>query len=82
MADQNSSSNSTNAFIKIQNPLFVHPSKSRGLNVTEKLIGSQNYRAWRRYVEIVLVSKWKLTFVQGLTSRPAVDVQKAEQWDT
>lgn len=34
-------------------PLFLHPSDSLGsLVVQEKLVGAQNYRSWRRSVEI------------------------------
>ncbi|XP_071714486.1 uncharacterized protein [Rutidosis leptorrhynchoides] len=66
-----------------QNPLFVHPSDGPGsLSIQEKLIGAQNYRSWRRSVEIGLSTKRKLGFVTGSVIRSATNAVEAEQWDT
>ncbi|XP_071718089.1 uncharacterized protein [Rutidosis leptorrhynchoides] len=65
-----------------QNPLYLHPSDGPGsLLIQEKLIGVQNYRSWRRSLEIALSSKRKLGFVTGSIPR-LVDVNEAELWDT
>ncbi|PWA63000.1 hypothetical protein CTI12_AA355130 [Artemisia annua] len=67
----------------IQNTLFLHPSDGPGtLMVTEKLIGAQNYRSWRRSVEIALSTKRKLGFIRGTVPRSMDDANLQEQWDT
>jgi len=56
-------------FFDLQNPLFRHPSKGAGSSsIREKLIGTKNYRSWRRNVEIALATKQKLEFIQGTIS--------------
>ena len=66
-----------------QNPLFLHPSDGPGtLMVTEKLLGAQNYRSWRRSVEIALSTKQKLGFIRGTVPRSVDDASLQEQWDT
>jgi len=44
-----------NSFAEMQNPMFVHPSDGPGsLDLKIKLIGSNNYRSWKRAMEIAL----------------------------
>nr|GEV44063.1 cysteine-rich RLK (receptor-like protein kinase) 8 [Tanacetum cinerariifolium] len=66
-----------------QNPLYLYlfdgPSS---LTVQEKLIGAQNYRAWKIALEIGLSTKRKLGFVKGTIVRYATDENLAELWDT
>ncbi|GJZ50579.1 cysteine-rich receptor-like protein kinase 8 [Tanacetum coccineum] len=75
------------------NPLYVHPSDAPGsLPIQEKLIGAQNYRSWRRSMEIGLSTKRKLGFVKGTIPRPpvvpippntaAVNAVNMELWET
>ncbi|GKB60306.1 retrovirus-related pol polyprotein from transposon TNT 1-94 [Tanacetum coccineum] len=75
------------------NPLYIHPSDGPGsLPIQEKLIGAQNYRSWRRAVEIGLSTKRKLGFVKGTVVRPpivpvppttdAMNAVNIELWET
>ncbi|XP_071727129.1 uncharacterized protein [Rutidosis leptorrhynchoides] len=67
----------------VQNPLFLHPSDGPGsLSIQEKLTGAQNYRSWRRSMEISLLTKRKIGFVTGTIVRSENDPVKAEAWDT
>lgn len=68
-----------NMYTELQNPLFIHPLES--FTIEDKLIGSRNYRSWKRAMEINLSSKRKLGFVTGIVTRPD-DPTKADKWDT
>ncbi|GKA41354.1 retrovirus-related pol polyprotein from transposon TNT 1-94 [Tanacetum coccineum] len=58
-----------------RNPLFLHPFDGPGLLcVQEKLVGAQNYRSWRRSIEIALSTKRKLGFIKGIVLRSLDDV--------
>jgi len=70
-------------YTELQNPLFVHPSdRSNSLGIEEKLTGVENYRSWRRNLEIALSTKRKLGFVHGTIAKPVDDPIKQEQWET
>ena len=74
-----SAERSRNSFAEMQNPLFVHPSEGTGsVDLRIKFIGSNNYRSWKRAMEIVLSTKRKLPFVHGTIARPSDDPVKEE----
>ncbi|KAL2933741.1 Retrovirus-related Pol polyprotein from transposon TNT 1-94, partial [Bienertia sinuspersici] len=66
----------------IQNPLYLHPSDSINSVQLDKLVGLNNYREWKRAMEITLAAKRKLGFVTGLIKKDESDESKAKQWDT
>jgi len=71
-----------NNFAELQNPLFVHPSDGPGsLDLKIRLNGSNNFRSWKRAMEIALSTKRKLPFVHGTLPRPTDDLIKGDQWD-
>nr|GFC01006.1 cysteine-rich RLK (receptor-like protein kinase) 8 [Tanacetum cinerariifolium] len=66
-----------------QNPFYLHPFDGPiSLTVQEKLTRAQNYRAWKRPLEIGLSTKRKLGFVRGIIMRSATDENLAELCDT
>ncbi|KAL2935935.1 Retrovirus-related Pol polyprotein from transposon TNT 1-94 [Bienertia sinuspersici] len=64
------------------NPLYLHPSDGCNTIAVEKLEGSNNYRGWKRSMEIALASKRKLGLVTGVIVRDKSDPVKQEAWDT
>ncbi|XP_071688991.1 uncharacterized protein [Rutidosis leptorrhynchoides] len=66
-----------------QSPLYLHPSDGpSSLAIQEKLSGAQNYRSWRKSMEIALSSKRKIGFVTGTVVRSGANTNEAELWDT
>ncbi|KAJ8444143.1 hypothetical protein Cgig2_029918 [Carnegiea gigantea] len=64
------------------NPLFIHPLHGpHPFNIGEKLLGSTNYRSWKRAMEMYLSTKHKLVFVFGTFPKPQDDHLKAAQWE-
>lgn len=68
--------------VDTQSPLYLHPSDGANSINVDKLTGPENYRSWRRSMEVALSSKRKLGFVLGTVAKSATDAAKGEQWDT
>ncbi|CAO2833852.1 unnamed protein product [Amaranthus hypochondriacus] len=52
--------------IESNNPLYLHPSDGSHSIVVEKLIGAENYRAWKRSFEIGLPQNENLVLLLQL----------------
>ncbi|KAL2928660.1 Retrovirus-related Pol polyprotein from transposon TNT 1-94 [Bienertia sinuspersici] len=68
--------------IETSSPLYVHPSDGSGTIAIEKLQGPENYRTWKRTMEVALSSKRKLGFVKGTVVKDSTDPVKIEAWVT
>lgn len=68
--------------IDVSSPLYLHPSDGNNFMAIDKLQGSNNYRSWKRSMEIALSSKRKLGFVDGTLVKDAADAVKKDAWDT
>lgn len=63
--------NSGTATIDVNDPLFLHPVDTPGINlISEQLTGTENYGVWSRAMLIALRAKNKLAFVDGTSRRP------------
>lgn len=69
-------------FADMQNPLFLHPSDGPTSISVTKLEGPGDYRSWKRSMEIQLLSKRKLGFVDGSVTKSKIDETEAAQWET
>ncbi|GJS54249.1 peptidase family M48 protein [Tanacetum coccineum] len=67
----------------VSKSILLHPSDGLGLScIQKKPQGAQNYRSWRRSIEIALSTKRKLGFIRGTVLRSVDDVAFLEQRDT
>ena len=51
-------------------PLYIHPSDNPNNILVSDLLNGDNYSHWKKAMEIALVAKNKLGFVQGECARP------------
>ncbi|XP_074301302.1 uncharacterized protein LOC141632679 [Silene latifolia] len=59
--------------IPITSPLYLHPSKSPNLNLTQIVFDGNNYNMWAAVVENGLDAKNKLAFIEGKFKKPTSD---------
>ncbi|XP_070055431.1 uncharacterized protein [Nicotiana tomentosiformis] len=78
------SSYANNQHIDCNDPLYVHPSYTPDTSlVPQQLIGTENYSKWRRSMEMSLLVKNKLGFVDETCTREQYEknVFQLKQWD-
>ena len=62
--------------------LFLHPSDNPNNVLVSNLLDGQNYGHWKRAMEVALIGKNKLSFVQGTFLRPDQSNPSLQaQWD-
>ncbi|KAL2937133.1 hypothetical protein RDABS01_020582 [Bienertia sinuspersici] len=65
--------------IDVGSPLYLYPSDGSSTVVVEKLQGNENYRPWKRSMELALPSNSKLGFVTGSVEKDKTDPVKKYQ---
>ncbi|XP_070036075.1 uncharacterized protein [Nicotiana tomentosiformis] len=78
------SSHAINQQIDCNDPLYIHPSDTPETSlVPQILIKTENYSLWRRSMEVSLLVKNKLGFVNGTCTREQYEknVFQLRQWD-
>ncbi|KAK5833910.1 hypothetical protein PVK06_017776 [Gossypium arboreum] len=73
---------SSSLVIDFHHPLYLHPSDTPStLRVSHQLLGFENYNIWSRSMEIALLAKNKLGFVDGTCSQANLPADLHPQWD-
>lgn len=63
-------------------PLYLHPSNApRSLNVGIMLTGFDNYTLWNKVMQLALLRKNKIGFVDGTVTRDHYSGDLARLWD-
>ncbi|GAV58104.1 UBN2_3 domain-containing protein [Cephalotus follicularis] len=76
------SSASATTTIDFNDPLFLHPSDTPGINlVNEQLNGNEIYGIWSRAMLIALRAKNKFGFIYGSCKKPAAISPLIHQWE-
>lgn len=61
----------TNAYMNYRkDPYYIHPSDNLGLQIVSIPLTLNNYLIWSRSMEVVLLAKNKLCFVDGTCTKP------------
>ncbi|XP_019157174.1 PREDICTED: uncharacterized protein LOC109153764 [Ipomoea nil] len=61
-------------------PFFLHPNENPSLILVSTLLDGRNYHPWARAMEMSLLSKNKLGFVDGTISMPNIGEVKYPYW--
>jgi len=62
--------------------LFLHPSDNPNNVLVSNLLNGRNYGHWKRAMEVALIDKNKIKFVQGTYTRPNSSTPDLQaQWD-
>lgn len=67
--------------VETQSLLYLHPSDGVNSINDDKLNGLENYRSWRRSMEVALSSKQKLGFAFGTIAKSTTTAVKGELWE-
>ena len=63
-------------------PLYLHPSDSPGsLNIGIMLTGTDNYTLWSKAMQLALLGKNKVGFIDGTVKRDQFSGSLAQLWD-
>lgn len=59
---------------------YLHPSDNPGMQLTTVILSDNNYNQWRKSMEIALLSKLKLGFVDGTCPKPLSNSSLLLHW--
>lgn len=62
------------------NPYYLHPNENPSIILVTPLLDHKNYQSWSRSMEVALISKNKLKFVDGTLNLPAVSDPLYDPW--
>jgi len=65
----------------MENPFYIHPNESFGVNPISFVLTLTNFHAWEHAMKLALKSKNKLKFVDGTILRPKVADPLYAAWD-
>ncbi|XP_019165734.1 PREDICTED: uncharacterized protein LOC109161700 [Ipomoea nil] len=64
----------------VASPFFLHPNENPSLVLISALLDGRNYHPWARGMEMALLSKNKLGFVDGTIAMPEINDVKFPYW--
>ncbi|XP_061356849.1 uncharacterized protein LOC133301247 [Gastrolobium bilobum] len=73
--------NLTQDFLYPRNPYFLHPNENPSLILVSRTMNDKNYHRWARAMTMALISKNKLSFVNGSISVPKPSDQDYVTWE-
>ncbi|KAH6780584.1 hypothetical protein C2S52_011821 [Perilla frutescens var. hirtella] len=70
----------TNNRLLANDELYINPSETPGMSLTADVFDGKNYHTWCRSVKRGLLSRNKLSFIDGTLSKPALGSLDYMQW--